>query len=177
MENVRLGERWKVTTATAFAPQVALPTTVSKLEIKNGTTARLMVVDTVYAWQLLGTAVVWQITPWAQVGAAVQATVTALVVYSANGNASYASAVGKPAITSIDDTVVASGWECFPGSTTSWGLAAATPGGANIGQVDGRLIVPPGKALHLTVTGSVATASSCHVGASFYWADLSNVGT
>jgi hypothetical protein len=165
------GEFWTVQTATPFAPVAALPTTTAKLELKNNTADRLMVVDGIWVWQLLATAVVWQVTPWAQVGAAVVSAVTGLVVYPNNGGAPYTSAATSPIVTAIDQTVVASGWQTFPGCTTSWGLAAATPGGAVHGDVNGRLVVPPGRALHVTVTGSVATASSQHCGARVYFKD------
>lgn len=173
-EVTRKGHRWKVATATPFAAVVALPTTTAKLEVKNNTGNLAMVVDTIWSWQLLGTAVVWSHTPWAQVGAAVQSAVAALVVYNGNGLQSYTSTASSAAVTAVDQTVVAGGWETFPGSTMNFGLAAATPGGACVGQVDGRLIVPPGRALHVTVTGSVNTASAFHCGASWFWAPITN---
>lgn len=174
-EIVRRGERWKVAIATPIAPLVVVPTTTANLEVVNTTTSRAMVIDTIYSWQLLGTAVVWSHTPWAQVGAAVYSANTALVMYSANGGTAITSAAsGTPAKTAITQTVVANGWEVFPGSSMNFGLAAATPGGANVGQVDGRLIVPPGKAVHLAITASVATASSMVGGVSWYWADITN---
>ena len=169
-ELTRQGRRWKVAIATPIAAIVALPTTLANLEVKNNHSTMSFVVDTIWSWQLLGTAVVWSHTPWAQVGAAVTSAVTGLVVYSGNGGTSYTSAATSPLVTAITQTVVANGWEVFPGSTMNFGLAAATPGGANIGQVDGRLVVPPGKALHVSVTGSVNTASAFHVGASGYFA-------
>lgn len=167
-EHTSRGERFTVQTATPFAPITALPTTLAKLEIKNNHATKSMIIDTIWSWQLLGTAVVWSHTPWAQVGNAVVAAVTALTVYNSNGDAGYASALGLDAITAVDQTVVARGWQVFPGSTMNFGLAAATPGGANVAQVDGRLVVPPGKALHICVSGSVATASSMHCGAAWY---------
>ena len=173
-EVTRRGVRWKVATATAFTPEVVQPATVAKLEIKNQHASLSLVIDTIWSWQLLGTAVVWAHTPWAQVGTPVVAADTALVVYYSNKVASVASAAGTTLRTAIGQTVVANGWECFPGSTMNFGLAAATPGGANIGQVDGRLIVPPGLALHVTVTASVATATSMHCGASGSFALLTN---
>lgn len=173
-EMVRVGTRWKTATATPFAPIVAVPTTLANLEIVNNTSAFCFVVDTIYAWQLLGTAVVWEITPWAQVGVAVYSGNTALVLASANGQNQYASTTTTPLKTAITQTVVANGWEVFPGSTTAWGLAAATPGGAVIGQVDGRLIVKPGQSLNVACTGSVATASSVVVGASGFLVAITN---
>ena len=58
-EVARRGDLWTVQTATPFAAVVALPTTTAKLEVKNNTANRMMVVDTIWSWQLVGTAVVW----------------------------------------------------------------------------------------------------------------------
>lgn len=171
-EVTRRGDRWKVMTATPFTPLVVVPTTLAALEVSNNRTGYAMVIDTIFSWQLLGTAVVWAHTPWAQVGAKVVSAVTGLVLGSANGAANVTSAAGGDALTAINQTVAASGWEIFPGSTMNFGLAAATPGGGNVGQVDGRLVVPYGKSVHLHVTASVATASSMHVGCSFHWAAI-----
>lgn len=174
-EMTRKGERYSVQTATPFAAITALPTTTAKLEIVNAHASKSMVVEEIWSWQLLGTAVVWSHTPWAQVGAAVYSANAALIAYSANGGTAITSAAsGTPFKTAVDQTVVAAGWRVFPGSTMNFGLAAATPGGANVGQVDGRLIVPPGKALHVAVTGSVNTASAFHCGAAWSWADITN---
>lgn len=173
-EVTRRGDMWTVQTATPFAPIVAIPTTLAKLEVKNNHATRPFIVDRIWSWQLLGTAVVWAHTPWAQVGAPVVSAVTALVVYSSNGNTPYTSTTGSPLVTAVDQTVVAAGWQVFPGSTMNFGLAAATPGGANVGQVDGALVVPPGKALHICVSGSVATASSMHCGMAGHYGNITN---
>lgn len=172
-EVVRKGDFWSVSTATAFAGIVALPSTLAQLEIKNGNATESMIVDSIWSWQLVGTAVVWAHTPWAQVGAAVVSAVTGLVVYDGKGG-SYTSTAAQDCITAINQTVVANGWSVFPGSTMNFGLAAATPGGANVGHVNGRLIVPPGKSLHVAVTSSVNTASAFHCGASGCFAAITN---
>ena len=186
-ELTRRGAGWSVMTATAFAGIVALPTTLANLEVVNNHATRCMVIDTIWSWELTGTAVVWSHTPWAQVGTAVSwahtpwaqvgtavySANTALVIYGTNGRASITSATGTEARTAVDQTVVANGWRPFPGSTMNFGTAAATPGGANVGQVDGRLVVPPDFAVHVTVTASVGTASAFHCGVSWFWADIS----
>ena len=163
------GEMWSTSIATPIAAIVGLPTTLANLEIHNNGT-RYMIIDTIWSWQLLGTAVVWSHTPWAQVGAPVFSANTALVIGGGNGTTT-TSATTSEVRTAITQTVVANGWRVFPGSTMNFGLAAATPGGANVGDVDGRLVVPPGRALHVSVTGSVNTASAFHVGASWYMAE------
>jgi hypothetical protein len=173
-EITRKGKLWSVQTATPFAAIVGLPSTTAKLEIKNAHPTDSFIVESIWSWQLLGTAVVWAHTPWAQVGAAVVSAVAALTVGSGNGDAAYTSTAAGPLVTAVDQTVVATNWRVFPGSTMNFGLAAATPGGANVGQVDGRLIVPPGKSLHVAVSGSVNTASAFHCGAAGVFATLTN---
>jgi len=173
-EATRRGYRYKVRTATAFAGIVGVPSTLANLEVVNNRLGYVMVVDTIFSWQLLGTAVVWAHTPWAAVGAKVYAANTALVVYSANGSDSITSGAGTDVQTAITQTVVESGWEVFPGSTMNFGLAAATPGGPNVGQVDGRLVVPYGKSLYIAVSASVNTASAFQCGGSFHWAAVTN---
>jgi len=172
-ELTRRGRGWAVQTATPFAPIVALPTTLAKLELKNNHASMSMVVEGIWSWQLLGTAVVWSHTPWAQVGAPVVSAVAALLVADNKGGAA-TSAAGSPIVPAVDQTVVANGWRAFRGSTMNFGLAAATPGGLCYGEVDGALIVPPGKSLHVCVSGSVATASSMHCGAAGFWANITN---
>lgn len=173
-ESTRRGARWKVRTATLFAPIVAMPSTLANLEVVNNRFGYVMVVDTIFSMQVLGTAVVWAHTPWAAVGAKVYSGNTALVGYSGNNSSPVTSGTSSSFQTAITQTVVESGWEVFPGSTMNFGLAAATPGGANVGMVDGRLVVPYGASLYVAVTGSVATASSMHCGASFHWKIATN---
>lgn len=165
----RLGRGWSTMIATPIAPIAALPTTLANLELHNNGN-RYMIVNTIFSWQLLGTAVSWTHTPWAQVGQPVYSANTALVIGGGAGD-TYTSATTSEVRSAITQTVVANGWQVFPGSSMNFGTAAATPGGANIGEVNGRLVVPPGKSLHVCVTGSVATASSLHVGASWIMAD------
>lgn len=172
-EMTRRARGFVVQTATPFAAIVGLPTTLAKLELKNGHPTRSMVIEGIWSWQLLGTAVVWSHTPWAQVGTAVVSAVAALLVADGKGN-SYTGAAGAAVVPAVDQTVVANGWRAFRGATMNFGLAAATPGGLCYGEVDGALIVPPGKSLHVAVSGSVNTASAFHCGAAGYFADITN---
>lgn len=173
-EMTRKGMGWNVMTTTAFAGVQAVPSTTAALEVKNNHASRAFVVESIWAYQLLGTAVVWAITPWAQVGASVVSAVTGLAINSQSGKASYTSAAGTDLVTAINQTVVARGWRPFPGSSVNFGLAAATPGGVVVGQVDGRLVVPPGMSLHVAVTSSVNTASALQCGAAGYFAAITN---
>lgn len=165
----RDGESWSTQIATPVAAIVALPTTLANLEVHNNGT-RYMIVDTIWAWQLTGTAVAWGATPWAQVGAPVYSANAALVIGGGNGG-TIISGTTTEFRTAITQTVVANGWRVFPGSTMNQSVAAATPGITSVGEVEGRLVVPPGRSLHVCVTGSVNTASAWHVGASWFMAE------
>ena len=167
-EATRIGGGYHVMTATPFAPAAAVPTTTCKLEIFNngsGSGANSLVIDTLYAFQLLGTAATQTYAIWAQVYTKAAPTNTALTIASDSGRPDITS--GSSIITAVDTTVVAHGWRPW-GNVQAWGTAAATPGNSWHAEVNGRLVVPPGAALCLSVVGSLATASTFHVGASWY---------
>ena len=166
----RDGRSWSTMIATPIAAIVALPTTLANLEVNNNHPTQYMQVNTIWAWQLTGTAVAWGATPWACVGAQVFSANTALVIGGGNGD-QITSATTTTMRTAITQTVVANGWQVFPGSTMAQSVAAATPGITSIGNVEGRLVVPPGKSLYVCVTASVNTASAWHVGASWTMLD------
>lgn len=173
-EMTRQGVRWKVRTATLFAPIAAMPSTLANLEIVNNSASLNFVVDTIYSSLVVGAATTYAHDVWAGVGPKVYSGNTALVIYSANGTASYTSAAGVALSTAITQTVVEPGWEVFPGRTTNFAISSAIMGGTVVGDVNGRLVVPPGRSLYLAVTGSVATASSTQVGASGYFVAITN---
>ena len=165
------GSMWNVQTATLFAPLTAVPTTVAALEIWNNTTTgggMSMIVTDLYAEQILATAASQTYAIYAMVTTAKAAapTLGALSVFSQSGKAAYTTTASTRIVTGVGTTVAANGWRPW-GSVQSWGTATATPGNAWNAPVDGRLIVPPGCSLALHIVGSLATASSFHVGASW----------
>ncbi len=150
-----------------------MPTTTTALEIFNNTTGQsavALVIEDIFAFQLLSTAAVQTYGVWAMVTTQkVAPTNTALSIFSQSGLPLQATTAASRIITAVNTTVVANGWRPY-GVVQAWGLAAATPGNALVGPVDGRLIVPPLCSLCVTVVGSIATASSFTCGAS--WAEL-----
>ena len=168
-EATRLGIGWQTQTTTLFAPLVAVPTTTAALELWNNTQSGMnMVVDTLYAEQILSTAATQTYAIWACVSTPKAVpTLTALSITSPSGRSAITSAVGARVVTGVGTTVVANGWRPW-GNPQSWGTAAATPGNAWHAEINGRLVVPPGSALLLHIVGSLATASTFHVGASWY---------
>lgn len=172
-ELTRQSNGWNVMTSTAFAPVAAVPTTTAALEVHNpsGSANNLVVAD-LFAFQLLSTAATQTYAIWAQVTVAKAApTAAALTIASRNGQAAVTGATGSFVVPAVGTTVVANGWRPY-GPVQAWGTAAATPGNSLVANVDGALIVPPGRSLCVTVVGSLATASTFQVGAGFYMAAL-----
>lgn len=175
-ELTRSGVGWTVATATAFAPVAAVPTTTAKLEIFNNSSGRsavALVIDRIYAFQLLGTAATQTYALWACVTTQKAApTNAALDIFSMSGRPKITTTAVSRIITAVDTTIVANGWQAW-GPVQAWGTHAATPGNSLAAEVSGRLIVPPMCSLALTVAGSIATASSFNaLGAAFYEAPI-----
>lgn len=169
-EITRLGGGWTAQTATLFTPLTAVPTTTAALELRNNLTSGMnMVISDVFADMILGTAAAQAFAIYACVTIPVTTaiTLTALTINSLSGRGPYTSAAGTRVVTGVGTTVVAAGWRPW-GNPMSWGTAAATPGPSWNAAIDGKLLVPPGASLALHVVGSLATASSFQVGASWY---------
>lgn len=173
-EMTRLGLRWNVQTATLFAPLTAIPTTTAALELYNNMDTWSMVIDDLFAAQVLATAVAATFAIYACVSTKKAApTNTALSIFSANGKASITSTAAGDIVTAINTTVVANGWRPY-GPAIPWSILAATPGYSFSVPVNGKLIVPPKASLCLHIMGSLATASSWQVGASWVTALVEN---
>jgi len=165
METRRRGNGWTCKTVTPATVVVVIPTTTAHLEIYNNG-SRLMVVSDLYMWRLIGSAVGLGETIWAMVTTQKAVpTNDALVLYSMSGKALWTPTATSEIVTSEDSTVIANGWQVF-GYPQAY-LGAATPGTGQSVAIDGKLVVPPGCSLCVTVTGSVNTASAVHCGATF----------
>lgn len=164
-----LGYGWNIQTSTLFAPLVAVPTTVAALELWNNiASGKTMVVNTLFAEQILATAAAQTYGIYAMVTTAKAVpTLTALSTFSNNGQSAITPVVGSDIVTGVGTTVVANGWRPF-GVPQAWGTATATPGNAWNVPIEGELVVPPGSSLCLHVVGALATASTFQVGASVF---------
>lgn len=165
----RLGSGWNVQTATLLQPLVAVPTNTAALEIWNNPTSGMtMSISDLFADQILSTAATQTYAIYAQVSTQKAVpTLTALSVFSNSSRQFYTPTANGRIVTGVGTTVVANGWRPW-GSVQAWGTAAATPGNSWSAPVDGRLIVPPGASLCLHIVGSLATASTFQVGASWF---------
>lgn len=168
-ETQRRTDGWTVQTATLFAPLVAVPTTTAALEIYNNSSSRLMVISELFADQILSTAATQTYAIYAMVSTQKAIpTLTALTLASLSGKALITPTATSEAVTGVGTTVIANGWRPW-GPPQAWGTAAATPGNAWSVPVDGKMVIPSGCSLCLHVVGSLATASTFQVGASFDW--------
>ena len=166
LEIRRGGDAWTVRTATLFAPVAAVPTTTARLEIFNNG-SRLLVVSDLHAMQILSTAAGQTYGIMAGITTKkVVPTLTALNLYSLSGKALIVPTVESEIVTAVDTTIVDNGLQPY-GDVQAWGTGVATPGNAWSAKIDGKLVVPPKCSLVLHIMGSLATASTFHVGATF----------
>lgn len=165
-EMVRKGNAWAVMSATAVAGLVVRPTTTAAFELWNGyptgATGKSLVIDQVFAFNLVSTNVVEGFSLWAQVTAAKTAPSTDSLTVRGSSGKPY----GGPNIAARSTTVIDSGW--FPWTNAyQKGAGGVVPFGAVIGEVDGRLIVPPGCSLCLHMVSSL-TGQTFTFGARWY---------
>jgi len=166
-ETRRRGEGWTVITSTALAAEVGLPTVTADLEMYNNG-SRIAVVSDLHLWRLLGTAVGVGECIFAMITTAKAIpTLTAQNLFSMSGKAFIVPTATSEMVTGVGTTVIANGWR--PYGPAAGYLAAATPGtGFNV-PINGKLQIPPGCSLCITVVASVATVSAFHIGATFDW--------
>lgn len=165
METRRRGEGRTILLATASEALASLATTLAHLEVYNNGT-RLMVVSDLHCYRVLGTAVGVGEHLWVMITTQKAVpTLGALSLFSMSGKAAITPTASSEIVTGIDTTVIANGWNAYgPGSGY---LAAATPGtGFNV-PINGKLIVPPGCSLCVTIGASVNTASAFYCGATY----------
>lgn len=165
-EMVRKGQAWATMSTAAVAGLVVRPTTVAAFEIFNGYAAggKSLIVDRLFWFQLVTTAVGESFLGWAAVTAAKAAVTSGSFVVRGAAGKSY----GGPVIAAASTTVLDSGW--FPWAVGPFKVAEATsvvPVGGAIAEVDGRLIVPPQSSLCLHVVASVVGQTFTQ-GASWY---------
>jgi hypothetical protein len=163
-EMTRKGNGWATMSVTAVAGLVVRPTTVCALELWNGYGAGgpSLIVDRMFFFNLVSTAVVEGFSGWAQVTAAKAAPSSAALAIRGNSGKAY----GGSALNAIGTTVLDAGW--FPWSNAyNKAAGGVVPFGAVCVEVAGRLIVPPGSSLCLHVVSSLVGQTFTQ-GASWY---------
>lgn len=163
-EMVRKGKAWSVMSTSAVAGLVVRPSTAAAFELFNGyqTGGPSLIIDRIFAFNLVSTNVIEGFSQWAQVTASKAAPSSAsLTVRGASGKA-----YGGSVINAVATTVVDSGW--FPWTNAyNKGAGGVVPFGAVCAEVDGRLIVPPQCSLCLHVVSSLVGQTFTQ-GASWY---------
>lgn len=158
-------EGWAGMSVAAVAGLVVRPSTTAALEIWNGHPigGKSMVIDRLFYFNLVSTNVVEGWSGWAQVTAP-KTGPTAEATFIVRGSAG--DAYTGPVIGDFSTTVVDSGW--FPWTEAyQKGAGGVVPFGATIGEVQGRLIVPPQCSLCLHVVSSLVGQTFTQ-GASWY---------
>lgn len=152
-DQVRRGTSWATMSTAAVAGLVVRPTTTAAFEIFNGYPGggKSLIIDRVFYFNLVSTNVVEGFSGWAMVTKP-KAAVTSgsFAVTSNQGQKTYAG----PVIAAASTTVVDNGWYPWTNAYTK-GAGGVVPFGAVIGNVDGRLIVPPQCSLCLHVVSSL----------------------
>lgn len=165
-EIVKMGRAFEVHTTTAVAAVVARPTTAHLLGIWNGEpdSGRSLIIDRLWALLEAGTAAAGQFTILRALGQTRVASLAtaSLAMNTVNGNGGKDTKVINTTTALDAVTGVAGNWAVAPGQKSSGKPgAAATPGGFAECEVNGRIIVPPGRlfAIHVMadVVGSTFT--------------------
>lgn len=161
-EIVRMGDSWSVMTSAAFAPLIALPTTVSALQLWNGeqSNGKSYVIDRVQCSEIVADATQSNSTAlFACLLRPPVATPTdaALTIRSLSGRNAYS---GR-ARTVVGGTIANDGW--FPIGTSA--PTAAAPAGSAWKVTDvalnGIYMIPPGASFNLHAVKAAATAGQC----------------
>jgi hypothetical protein len=161
-EQTKMGRAFETHTVAAIAAVVALPTTAAMLSLWNGEpdTGRSLVLDRAWALRIVSTTAIASqasiIGCLGQTRVATLGAASGLPANATNGNGgkdtkaiTYLNAVTLDAVTGVTGN-----WRVLPGQTGGLKISAgaATVGGdfANA-EINGRIIVPPGRAFGLHV--------------------------
>jgi hypothetical protein len=154
-ELVRQGQGWSVMNVLAIAALVVRPTTVAAVEIWNGHQTRSLVIDRLFGFNLVSTAVNSAAGLWATVTRpkAAPSAGANVVPWGQTGKA-YNGPVVVGLGTTIAD-VPSNGNAWFPYGPQYSAPNAAAPGGSWEAAINGRIIVPPQASLGIHVVGSI----------------------
>ena len=151
-ESTRRGSRWSTMSTSAVAGLVVRPSTTAAFEIFNGYSAggKSLIIDRIFAFNLVSTNVIESFSMWAAVTATKAAVTSGSFVVRGHSGQAYAG----PVICAASTTVIDSGW--FPvGANHTKGAGGVVPHGAVEALINGRLIVPPQASLCLHVVSSL----------------------
>lgn len=155
-EIVRMGRAFEVHTTAAAAAVVAVPTTGNMLSLWSGEAdnGRAIIIDRVWALMAVGTAAAGQAALLGALGQTKVASLTsaALAINPLNGFGSRDTKVVNSTGALDAVTGVAANWRVLPGQTGGQKVGAgATPGVYINCEVNGRIILPPGRLFAVSV--------------------------
>jgi hypothetical protein len=159
-EIIKIGRAFEVHTTSAVAAVVAVPTVAHLLGIWNGEAdgGRSLIIDRTWALMAAGTAAAGQgaiIGCLGQTRVASLATAS-LAINALNGNGGKDTKIINTTTNLDAVTGVAGNWRLLPGQTGGQKVGAgATPGVYINAEVNGRIIVPPGRLFAISVLADV----------------------
>lgn len=171
MELSRIGGGWQTMQTSATAALVVRPTTVTGLELWNGSNALSMVVDRLFTQELVTstTGLGGGAQIWAMVTTPKASPSSASLVIVGNSGKGYNGSV----ITAVGTTVTANGWFPWGPALKKESAGAVVPGGGLEAFPEGRIIVPPQCSLCVTVVSGYVADTFC---SGAHWYDY-NFGT
>jgi len=166
-ETVRAGRAFEVHTTSAVAAVIAMPTTAVLLHIYNNEPddGRIIIVDRCWGMQIASAATAGQCALIGALGQTRVASPAASLTKTAlNGMGGTDSRVVTSTAALDAVTGVAGNWRVLPGQTGGTHPGAAAPPGMFVNSdVNGRIIVPPGRSFGIHVFAD-AVASTFLVG-------------
>lgn len=169
-EMARRGNGYATMATSAVAALVVRPTTTAALEIQNVTPGKVMVIDRIFAHELVTstTGLGGGAVQYAMVTRPAAALISdaALAINSLSGKA----ALGKNVLTAASTTVVDNGWFPYGSTVKKESAGAVVPGGGIEALIEGRLLVPYMSSLCLHVVSGY-TGDTFTNGAAWYFVD------
>lgn len=164
-EITRSGIGWSTMQTSATAALVVRPTTVTGLELWNGSNQLSMVVDRLFSHELVTstTGLGGGAGIWAMVTTPKASPSSASLVIVGTSNKGYSGAV----VNAVGTTVTANGWFPYGTALKKESAGAVVPGGQLEALIEGRIIVPPQCSLCVTVVSGYAADTFCS-GATWY---------
>lgn len=167
-EIVKMGAAFEthIVTANALAPVVAIPTTANMLSLWNGEpdgTGRSLIIDRVWGLLVVGIGTTGQSSLIGCLGQTRVAApaVTVLAKNTLNGTGSNDTKVSTSIAVLDAVTGVAANWRLLPSQTGGVKAGAGTTPGTYINaEVNGRIIVPPGRLFAMHVFAETVTTQT-----------------
>ena len=155
------GYGYQAMATAAVAALVVRPTTLAIATLRNQNTDKVLVIERVFAHNLVSTAAVAFFHIWLCSHPASSGTVTNDITVRNNTNGKAAG--GSNTYFDNGATVTDDGWFPWPDVIGESESAGVLPGAAVLANVNGRIMVPPTGALSMSVVAGVVEIGRAHV--------------